>query len=523
MVNGFSLATPVRRIMTASLGLVAVVACITEPDPPQRDEFNVPVPRVLQPVRADETGDYYEMSEREAAQRLLPGMSASGILGFDGQWPGPTIVARRGRPVHLTLKNELERPVSTHNHGHKVTPESDGHPADLVLPGTSKTYHYPNDQPASTYFYHDHTMGNTGRNVWWGLAGAYIITDPDEDKFNFPTGEYDIPLLIQDRKFNGAETSTYIGAPQHNKSDINLSYGAFGGSFGNVPCVNGVCSNVGGTGPVLEVARRKYRFRIVNASDIRMYRLAVLPANYETARDELIHPFWMIGSDQGLLPRTIKKKSVVIGPGERYDIVMDFSSFPVGTTLQMTNGLALGPPQRQFTNVMKFKIVREAEDTSNPKLAGSSREPIPLTPVERLDPDKAVLTRHIEFSQHESDANDIANGVGTVVFTMNGKEFDPGRIDYRAKLGTTEIWHVSNPTVFTHTLHIHLSKFQVLETNGNPPVEEYSGWKDTMTVPSGEYASFIVKWEGFTGVYPFHCHVLGHEDHHMMGQMEVIE
>jgi spore coat protein A len=523
MVNGFSFAAAFRRIMTAALPLALAAACIAEPETPQRAEFLIPVPRVLQPVRSDATGDYYEMTEREAMQQLLPGVSKSAILGYDGQWPGPTIVARRGRPVSLTLKNELDRPVSTHNHGHKVEANSDGHPADLVLPGTQKTYVYPNDQGAATYFYHDHTMGTTGRNVWWGLAGAYVITDPEEDKFNFPSGEYDIPLLIQDRKFNGAETSTYIGAPTKFKSDMNMSYGVFGGGFGNVPCVNGVCSHVNGTGPVLEVARRKYRFRLVNGSDQRVYRLQLLPGSYETTRDEQTHPFWVIGSDQGLLPQAIRKKSIVIGPGERYDVVVDFGFFPVGTTLQVINTQALGQPLRQFANVMKFKIVKEAEDPSNPKLAAYSRDVLELPKIERLDPATAILTRDIEFSQFETDANDIAVGAGTFVFTLNGKEFDPGRIDYRAKLGTTEIWRIKNPTIFTHTFHIHLSKFQLLDINGSPPSEELTGWKDTVSVLADESATFIVKWEGFSGVYPFHCHVLGHEDHHMMGQIEVTE
>jgi len=123
---------------------------------------------------------------------------ATEIWGFDGIWPRPTIRATRGRPTHVRATNLMRRDMNIHNHGHKVPAESDGGPLDVIRPGESRTYVYPNDQQASTYWYHDHTMGNA-ESVYRGMAGFYLITDPAEDALNLPSGEYDIPLMLQDR------------------------------------------------------------------------------------------------------------------------------------------------------------------------------------------------------------------------------------------------------------------------------------------------------------------------------------
>ena len=171
--------------------------------PPARasrlEPFSVPlpIPPILQPVGSDASGDYYELTMKSGLAQLRGGPAAE-IWGFDGIWPGRTIKATRGRPTHVHATNLMSRDVNIHNHGHKVPVESDGGPLDVICPGDSKTYVYPNDKNASTYWYHDHTMENA-ESVYRGLAGFYLITDPAEDALNLPSGAYDIPIMLQDR------------------------------------------------------------------------------------------------------------------------------------------------------------------------------------------------------------------------------------------------------------------------------------------------------------------------------------
>ncbi len=184
-------------------GSAALLGWIPILMPPSRasrlEPFSVPlpIPPVLQPIRSDASGDYYELTMKSGRAQLRDG-PATEIWGFDGIWPRPTIRATRGRPTHVRATNLMRRDMNIHNHGHKVPAESDGGPLDVIRPGESRTYVYPNDQQASTYWYHDHTMGNA-ESVYRGMAGFYLITDPAEDALNLPSGEYDIPLMLQDR------------------------------------------------------------------------------------------------------------------------------------------------------------------------------------------------------------------------------------------------------------------------------------------------------------------------------------
>lgn len=501
-----------RGFVLAGFGIAA--ACVGDIESPTREDPMIPIPEVLQPDRVDADGDHYTLVQKESTQQVLPGRMETPILGYNGKWPGPTIIARKNRPTWVTQVNQLDRHVTVHNHGAIVEPIFDGHPADFIEPGKSKTYHYPNLNNAATYFYHDHSTGIAGRNVWWGLSGMYIIKDDLWDSFNFPKGEFEVPLVLQDRKFNGTEGTVYIGAPKNTSSDTNLSYPAAGGALGDVSCVNGVCAHPGGKGPILEVAQRRYLFRFLNASDIRIYRLSFIVDNFELGRDETAIPFYVVSSDGGLLPNSIRKKNIIMAPAERWGVVFDFSQYPIGTTIAVMNGEVQGPPNRQIPNVMQFRVTRSAQDDSSPV-------PSVLMPRERYDEKNADVHRTVEFNAYDADAADIIAGTGLNIFTMNGKEFDPAHIEFHPKLGTSEVWEVYNPTDFNHIIHVHLVQFQILTVDNQEPSEEYLGWKDSMLVRPKSTVKIMMKWDGFPGVYVFHCHALHHEDHHMMLQMEV--
>src|SRR4029450_2864943 len=165
-----------------------------------RFQVPLPIPPVLDPVKTDATTDYYELGQREAAVEILPGRLTE-IWGYYGRFPGPTIRARRGRTTVVRHTNQLRVPTVVHLHGAITPPDSDGFPTEHIMPGASTTYTYPNEGRAATLWYHDHAMDRTGRNIYMGLAGLYLLQDDDERSLGLPEGPYDIPLVIQDRLF----------------------------------------------------------------------------------------------------------------------------------------------------------------------------------------------------------------------------------------------------------------------------------------------------------------------------------
>jgi spore coat protein A len=241
--------------------------------------FEVPLPLipVLKPLRTNAETDFYDVTVRPANARILPGMETP-VWGYDGIFPGPTIEARVGRCVSLRLRNGLGVPIVNHLHGGRNAPESDGYPTDLILPVAgfpespmhdpmarisqgNREYIYKNEQLAATLWYHDHRMDFTGPQVWRGLAGFYILRDPEEERLRLPRDDKEIALLICDRSFNEDGSFRYpaLDSSLREKPGVNPQY--MGGVLGDVILVNGA------PWPRLEVANVKYRFRMLNASN----------------------------------------------------------------------------------------------------------------------------------------------------------------------------------------------------------------------------------------------------------------
>jgi spore coat protein A, manganese oxidase len=439
------------------------------------------IPPVLTPASMTSTTDSYDLAIREADLEIIPG-KLTRIMGFNGITPGPTIRARVGRQVVMSHTNGL--PVTTlggapgdvaiHLHGGHVPSSEDGFPTDTVKPGATRSYTYPNNQVPATLWYHDHLMGYTGPHVWFGMAGFYILTDDYEDGLGLPSGAYEIPLVIQDRNFDSTGKLVYTG----NRN----------GETGNTILVNGTIQ------PHFKVASRKYRFRVLNGSNMRKYQIALSNA----------HPFHVLGMEGGLLPASVKVTSFVLASAERADILVDFSSLPLGSSVVLQNSLGSG----STANIMRFDVDRVESDTS--------QLPLGLRPLERLSASQAVRTRSFTFS------GGMMGMMGGAPWVINGKPFDPNRVDADPKLGTVEIWEFRNMSMMDHPAHLHQTMFQILDINGNLPPPTHAGWKDTVNVPAMGTVRIIMRFADYAGRYVLHCHVLEHEDNAMMARFDVV-
>jgi spore coat protein A len=433
----------------------------------------MPVPPVLTPTSTDATTDYYSITVKTGTAQMRPG-APTPIVGFNGVFPGPTIVAEKGRAVHVTQTNGWTENITIHNHGHKAAESSDGHPIDYVTPGSSKTYTYPNDQNAATYWYHDHTMDLAGPHIYHGLAGFYLIHDKAEDALKLPSGKYDVPLLVQDKYLLDDNTLSYSTA----------TIGP--GFIGTQGFVNGALT------PHFDVDTHKYRFRVLNAATARTFHIGLKSGK----------SFQVIASDGGLLSAPVSVTQLSVSPSERYDIIVDFSQSAVGTTDTLVNSETTMPT---ISTLVEFRVKNAVTD--------DSAVPATLAQIPKLQESQSAGTSTWTFSQ------DFSNGTTWVI---NGLTYDPARLDVVSHQGSVYVWKLVNSSNFLHPFHKHLTQFQILDIDGKAPPPEMSGWKDTVPVGVTSTVRIIFANQTFTGKYVFHCHITEHEDHRMMLQESVV-
>jgi spore coat protein A, manganese oxidase len=427
------------------------------------DPFQVrmPLTRVLSPAWSGPDLDVYRLDIRQTTAEILPGLSTQ-ALGYNGQFIGPTIRTRAGRRVKVLYRNQLTEPANVHLHGGHVAAEHDGHPMDVIDPNQVRYYDYPNRQQGATLWYHDHSHHTEALHVHLGLHGFYLIDDPEELHLGLPSGPFDVPILLRDAHFD--ENGQFVlGDPAERRTFL----------------ANGKPA------PYFPVAARKYRLRLLNAATERVFRLNLGGA-------QMIQ----IGSDGGLLPAPVVNTELVIGSGERVDIVVDFKRFQLGSQVVLAD--ATGGP------VLRFDVERTASDFS--------RVPDRLRPLPPLPP--ATVTREVVLSFDLSAFPPVG--------LINGKTYDPNRTDFRVKRGATEIWRVVNADPLDHNFHMHLAQFRVLEREGEALWPQDVGRKDTVTVPVGKAVKVQATFEDFLGKYAYHCHFLEHSSLGMMAQMEVV-
>ena len=456
----------------------------------------LPLPPVLRPRKVGKK-DLYKITMQAGTAQCHRDLPPTNILGYNGLYPGPTIRATRNRMVQVTHINNLptaaghDHGSSDHNpaihlHGAFVAPDSDGHPNDGIPATASRVYTYPNKQLGATLWYHDHTHGITGERVYRGLAGLYLLNDSRHAALRLPRGIYEVPLVIQDRTFDASGQFVY------NLDDMAKEMGV----TGDLVLVNGKVN------PFLEVAARKYRFRILNGSNSRQYLLKLDNGN----------PLVQIGTDGGLLQRPQYKTQINIAPAERIDIIIDFTGIPLGTNIILKNVGGEG----RTGDIMQFKVTK-------PRGKENARIPEFLVPWEEIiDPASpgapTPITRNFLLGRTTLD--------GALTWVINGFGYDsPGRPAQipKPKLDSIEYWHFTNPTNHPHPMHIHLVQFQIVNVNGVPQDTSDHGWKDVIVVPpNGGEITVAAKFSGFLGKYVFHCHNLEHEDFAMMSEFEVI-
>jgi spore coat protein A len=506
----------------------------------------LPIPAIMQPEEPG--GTHYEVSISQFQQELGVFHPVTGepfqttVWGYNGSSPGPTFEVRRGTPITVRWTNDLIDgtgvlphlfevntkfhwanpkgwpesgvPVVTHVHGGHTESASDGLPEAWFTPRfdqmgmqwVHETYYYDNAEDARTLWYHDHTLGITRLNVYAGLAGLYFIRDNWEDGLNLPRGQFEIPLVIQDRVLS---------------DDGQLQYddpvGRRDGFFGDFIMVNGKAW------PFAEVEPRKYRLRLLNASDSRFYELAFVREKGGA------HDFMQIGSEGGLLERPVVRNRLLLAPGERTDVVVDFSQLK-GQSLRIRNTAPAPfpsggtPDPATVGQVMQFRVTRPLSEPD------TSEVPRTLRKYPQLE--AAVRTRRLIMSM-DWGAHGTMHTLGTVA-DGRLRWMDP--VTENPQLGDVEIWEFYNNTPLSHPIHIHLATFRVLNVQdftaeedptsgalrniefvGDPMRSDLDrrGIKDTVVVNFGQVVRVIAKFDR-EGDYTWHCHMLTHEDHEMM-------
>lgn len=452
------------------------------------------VPLSIAPVLR---GSNITLQMREADVQIMPSGPPTRMWTYNGIFPAPTIRRPSGHTTRVTFRNDLPTSfgeATIHHHGSHSRPSEDGQPDSfLIPPGRLRTYTYEHRERgekewAVTQWYHDHRMDVTGRNVWNGLAGMFILDDPFDSALPLPKGEFDVPLMIVDRTFDANNQIPYT---------FSLV-----GTLGDTWLVNGRPQ------PYYNVGDRKYRFRILNAANRRPMVLALSNGQ----------PFTQIGTDAGLLPAPIQRTSMVIQPAERVEVVIDFAGL-LGQDVVLTDTNTPATPGNPPRELLQFRVNRDLTETS--------RVPATLRPL----PDFPAPVEDREFLlEAQTDASGALTG-----WTMNGQRFDAARIDADPVLGTTERWTFFNDSPQPHAIHLHdvdwrlESRFQLaFDANGKPirgapiAVPPYeAALKETFSIPPGTGFSVLTTFTDHVGAYVFHCHMLEHEDMAMMAQFNV--
>ena len=407
----------------------------------------------------------------------VPGTNTA-TFAYNGNILGPTLLMHKGDEVVINVTNQLGEPTTTHWHGIHLPAVMDGGPHQVIENGDTWQARYNITNEAATFWYHPHLMGKTGEQVYRGLAGLFIVEDP-QNELALPNqyGTDDIPLIVQDKIFNADGSLNY--------PDVNV------GVKGDHILVNGAVT------PTFNAPAQIVRFRLLNGSNARIY-------NFGFSDNRQFH---QIGTDGGLLEDPVPLTRLRLSTGERAEILVDFSG-------QETSQVRLVSYSSELDNIIPIFLSNELDkstfDIMTIEINSATANPITTLPgslasINRLQESQAVKTR--PFVLEEGFSLDFE-----IDFKINGKTMDINRIDEIVKLDDIEIWEVINDEDMPHPFHIHDIQFLILTRNGSPPPENESGWKDTVLVMPGETVRVITQFGEYADPdlpYMFHCHIFG--------------
>lgn len=438
--------------------------------------FDTPlsIPTILSP-------NNLTLEAKKTSVTILKGKTTANALLYNGSLP--VLRANKGDIVNVNLKNSLSEESNIHWHGMLTPANMDGHPKDIASAGASRNYTFTVGQRAATTWFHPHPHMKTAKQAYMGLAGMFIINDAQEAALNLPSGEREVPLVLGDKRFNSDASLNYSPTMM----DVMTGY------LGDKILVNNTES------PFLNVKTRFYRFRIVNGSNARIYNLALSNGS----------SFTVIGNDGGLLEKPATLTHAFLSPGERLDILIDFSEMSVGTELFLqSNANDIATHGATTFKILKFKVTTQETETYKIPQTLSTITPLSISDSKR--------TR--TFALPAAMSGMMMSGMHTI----NGKVYDMNRIDEKVIGGETEIWEIDNSVGNEpHPMHLHGVQFQVLEKTGGT-IEAYEhGWKDTILLKKGEKVKFIMRFPTEKGLFLMHCHNLEHEDDGMMMNFEI--
>lgn len=402
---------------------------------------------------------------------LVPGKPTR-VYAYNGRIPGPTLEVREGDRVIVHFHNNLPEPTTVHWHGLHVPVEADGNPSETVPPGGSYDYVFPVlVGQAGTYWYHPHPHHRIGHQVAKGLFGAIIVhaaRDP------LPASMPDKLLILSDTRTNGNHSVVFPPG-----GDIN-------GWEGNVLMVNGQ------THPTVAIRSGEIqRWRIVNASSARFYRLALQG-----------HNFLQVGSDGGLFEHPVERSEILLAPAERVEVLVRGTAAPGSRSLLQTlpyDRYILGYRPADWNKSLDLLTLQYSADRS----VSPPAIPATLRRVRALGPPRATAVRTIVLKDT----------------MINGKFFNHDRVDITVPLNSTEVWVIQNRDEMDHPFHLHGFSFQILDRDG--VAEPFPAWKDTVVVRKNSTVRIIVQFKDYPGRRMFHCHILDHEDYGMMGVLDV--
>lgn len=500
-----------RRVVIQKAGAAAAAAFIgrgCSGAEAQPSGSPLPIPELR---NARTSGDRIELVAA-AGRHAFAGNQTIRTYGFSAPYLGPVLMLHSGDEVELSVENRLTDDTTAHWHGVLVPAEVDGGPHLVIGSGETWRPRLAINQPETTAWYHAHPHGDSGRQVYMGLAGMIIIKDGTSERLGLPCayGVDDLPIILQDKRFDPSGELWYSA-----DGPMRMA-----GMRGDTLIVNGVVS------PVARVPAGIVRLRILNAANARNFDIS-----FGDGRG-----FHVIASDGGYLPAPLEMTSIKVSPGERFELLVDFSDGKSATLSTAADRLSMSGMGRGMMggamDAVAGELMRFDVDASLPPKAGSIPGAlVPLDPPAisgdlprrrvSLDMGPSMMGRGAMRGQGGGPGRMGGMGMGPPV-GVNGRVFDMNRIDFEPRLGSTEIWEVI-PNMMAHPFHMHGVIFRVLSIGGKPPPAHLAGGKDTVLLDAP--AELLVEFtQPATRRTPFmfHCHILEHEDAGMMGQYATV-